>query len=172
MAHLIIGTALAGWVSMNAKLIAKGEAPHGLVSADAKSTRAIWMAALAQGGGLGIYGDFLFGEQNRQGGDFDVGQLGGPIISDAEDVAKITRQAIAGGDVNENTGKSPIPGELVRMAGYNIPLINLWFSRLAIDYAVLWRLQEAVSPGYLQRYEDRVKSQQGQEASSSRPPRR
>ena len=49
----------------------------------------------------------------------------------------------------------------MRLGAHNIPLVNLWYTRLALDYLVLWRLQEAVSPGYLARYESRVRNQEG-----------
>lgn len=160
LAHFILGTALAGYVSSQAKTISRGEVPKPLIGGSIGDTLKIWGQALAQGGGLGLYGDFLFGELNRNGSDFDWGQLGGPIIGDSETVAKIVRQAISGGAVNESTGRSQIPGELVKLGSSNIPLVNLWYTRLALDYLVLWRLQEAVSPGYLQRYEDRVRNQE------------
>lgn len=161
LAHLIIGSALAGYVSMNAKQLAGGQVPRGPIGKDLAETVKIWSASLAQGGGLGIYGDFLFGEQNRNGGDFSWSQLGGPLLSDSEQIAKVVQQSLAGGEVNERTGKSPLPGELVRLGSRNIPLVNLWYTRLALDYLVLWRLQEAVSPGYLQRYQSRVENQEG-----------
>jgi hypothetical protein len=160
LGHLLLGTALAGYVSMNAKRIARGEVPKGPLGDDLGGTLGTWGAALTQGGGLGLYGDFLLGELNRSGHDFDWGELGGPLLSDSETAAKVVRQAISGGAVNESTGRSQIPGELVKLGAQNIPLVNLWYTRLAIDYLVLWRLQEAVSPGYLQRYESRVQNQE------------
>lgn len=161
MAHFIVASALAGWFSMNAKLISRGEAPRSFVGADAAETAKIWGAAMAQGGGLGIYGDYLFGEQNRNGLEFTLSSVGGPAIGDMEQILQVIRQATHGGAISPTTGKSQIPGELVRIGSHNIPLINLWYTRLALDYFVLWRMQEAVSPGYLRRYEDRVKNQQG-----------
>lgn len=161
LAHMMLGSALAGYVSMNAKLIARGEAPRGPVGDDAGATAKIWGASLMQGGGLGLYGDFLFGELDRNGGDFDWGSLGGPLLSDSEQVAKVVRQAVTGGAISPRTGRSQIPGELVKLASQNTPLVNLWYSRLALDYMVFWRLQEAASPGYLQRYEERVRNQEG-----------
>lgn len=161
MAHFIIGSALAGYVSMNAKAISRGEQPKGIVGADLAGTAKIWGASLAQGGGLGLYGDFLFGELNRNGSDFDWGSIGGPILSDSEALAKIVRQSISGGAVSSRTGRSQIPGELVKLASQNIPLVNLFYTRLALDYLVLWRLQEAASPGYLQRFEERVRDKEG-----------
>jgi hypothetical protein len=158
LAHLILGTTLAGYVSMNAKALSRGELPRGPLGEDGYSWWKVWAASMAQGGGLGVYGDFLFGDINRNGRDFDWGQLGGPALGDSEAVAKIVQQAIAGGDVSETTGRSPIPAEALRIGAQNIPLVNLWYTRLAIDYLVLWRMQEAISPGYLQRYEANVRN--------------
>ena len=163
MAHFIVATTLTGWLAMNAKAIARGEQPKSLVGADAAETGKIWTAALVQGGGLGIYGDFLFGEQNRNGQGFAVSSLAGPALGDIEQVAQAVLSAVHGGDVNPSTGASRLPGELTRLASRNIPLINTWYTRLALDYLILWRMQEAVSPGYLERYENRVRTQEGGE---------
>jgi hypothetical protein len=163
LAHLIISTSLAGYLTMAAKALSRGETPRspqdlidtqgiGLPEAGGK----LWLAALAQGGGLGMYGDFLFGQMDRNGADFDLTSLGGPLLSQGEQVAKIVRQAISGGEVNGMDGRSQIPGELAKMAASNVPIINTWYTRTALDYLLFWRLQEAASPGYLQRYQDRM----------------
>ncbi len=161
LGHLFLATVLAGWMSMNAKRIAGGRAPLGLYGADAKQTMAIWTASLVQGGGLGIYGDFLFGESNRMGVKFGVGALAGPAVGDFEQVAEMVIKAVHGGDVSESTGKSQLPGEAVRFAGHSIPLVNLWYTRVAFDYLVLWRMQELASPGYLNRIEERERKEGG-----------
>ncbi len=161
MAHFIVASALAGYLSMNAKLIVAGKTPRSIVGADATETAKIWAASMAQGGGLGIYGDYLFGDQNRNGLEFTLSSLGGPAIGDMEQVAQIVRQAVHGGAISPTTGKSQIPGEVVRLGSHNIPLVNLWYTRAALDYLILWRLQEAVSPGYLQRYEQRTQQEGG-----------
>ena len=166
-AHLILGLTLAGWLSLNAKRIVAGKTPLGLTGGEQDAegkgwtTPKIWTAALLQGGGLGLYGDFLAGDANRAGKTFSWASMGGPAVSDSEQIAQIVQSAIAGGDVNPTTGRSPIPAELLRLAGSNIPVVNLWYTRLAIDYLILWRLQEAASPGYLQRYESRERDQGG-----------
>src|SRR6185312_8022354 len=46
------------------------------------------LAALAQGGGLGIYGDFLFGETSRMGAGL-VSTTMGPVASDFDRLIKI-----------------------------------------------------------------------------------
>ena len=160
LAHLIVATTLAGYLSMNAKRMVAGEAPRPIVGDSPADTAHVWMASLAQGGGLGIYGDYLFGEANRDGLDFTLSSLGGPAVSDAEKVAQIVTQATHGGGINEATGKSVIPAEAVRLGSRNIPLINLWYTRLALDYLILWHLQEAVSPGYLARREQNIQREE------------
>ena len=163
LVHLILSTTLAGYASLAAKALSRGETPRtpqDLVESQGIGTPEaagkLWLAAMAQGGGLGMYGDFLFGEMDRNGADFDALSLGGPLLSQGEQVGKIFRQAISGGEVNGMEGKSQIPGELAKMAASNVPIINTWYTRTALDYLLFWRLQEAASPGYLQRYQSRM----------------
>ena len=160
LAQLILGGTLAGYLSMNAKMMSAGQMPRGITGANDDETRKIWTAALVQGGGLGMWGDFLFGDQNRNGADFSFTQLGGPATADAEQLVKVVQQSLHGGEFNEKTGRSPIAGELTRLAARNIPVVNTWWTRLALDYLVLWRIDEAVSPGYLAHYQKRVETQE------------
>ena len=44
----------------------------------------------------------------------------------------------------------------------NAPVLNLFYTRAAVDHFVLHRLQEAVNPGYLRRYEEKVKKENAQ----------
>ena len=148
LAHFIVGTTLAGFMSLQAKLLVSGRDPRDPM--DPKT----WTAALVQGGGLGIYGDFLFGEENRQGAAASLSSFGGPTLSDAEQVASLVRHAVHGDD-------PAWLGEATRFGTTHLPLVNLWYTRLALDYMIMWRLQEATSPGYLQRYEERVREKQG-----------
>jgi hypothetical protein len=46
------------------------------------------LAAFSQGGGLGIYGDFLFGEANRMGNGL-VSTVGGPVARDLDRLLQI-----------------------------------------------------------------------------------
>ena len=144
------------------KQLVAGQVPHNPLSGNVKDDpEDLGERARAVSGGLGIYGDFLFGMQNRAGQAFDVGAFGGPMISDAEQLAQVAFQAMHGGAVSETTGRSQIPGELIRVGGHLVPFANLFYARLAFDYLVLWRLQEAASPGFLQRYENRVRTKEG-----------
>lgn len=154
MAQLILGTTLGGYVSLQAKQIVKGREPRRFTDDEGHLDGGLFVAAMLQGGGLGIYGDFLFGEANRNGLGFSVGSMAGPAVSELEAAAQIVRSAISG-DTED------LPADMVRLGVRNAPFVNLWYTRLALDYTVLWRLQEALSPGYLERYQRRVEDQEG-----------
>ncbi len=70
---LLISTTLFGALALQLKQIAAGREPRPMD--DAK----LWGAALLQGGGLGIYGDFLFADINHYGGGL-AATFAGPVI--------------------------------------------------------------------------------------------
>src|SRR3546814_9952408 len=73
IAQLMVWTTLFGYGAMSAKDLLKGREPR---PADEPMT---WVAAMLQGGALGLYGDFLFGEANRFGGGVISSSLG-PVV--------------------------------------------------------------------------------------------
>lgn len=157
MAHLIVASTLLGYASLQAKQIVAGRTPRGMTDEDGEFQGGkLFLASMLQGGGLGIYGDFLFGEANRNGLGFSIGSLAGPTVGELERLATIIRK-VASGDPDQI---EDIPADLVRAAKANIPLINLFYTRTALDYLVWYRLQEAASPGSVERYEKRVEKEQ------------
>lgn len=146
VAHLIAATTALGYLSMTLKELAKGRNPR--EPDDAASYAKTVAASFVQGGGMGIYGDFLFGENNRFGGGF-IGTLAGPTAGSVEEVAKFL--------ANRVRGEGHAAAEAIRMAANHTPLVNLFYTRAALDYLVLHRLQEWANPGYLSRMEQRVK---------------
>jgi hypothetical protein len=108
---------------------------------------------MVQGGGLGIYGDFLFGEASRMGGGF-LETLGGPAVGKAAEVKRLYDRAVAGDDV---------AAEALRFGINNVPGNNLFYTRMAADYFFLYELQESMNPGYLRRMERRAEQERGQQ---------
>lgn len=157
IAHLIAATTLLGYVSMTAKELAKGRNPR---QPEKPGDYAKLVAAsMVQGGGLGIYGDFLFGEANRMGGGF-VGSLAGPAAGTLEDVHRLIT-AIRDGSDSKSRGQIAA-SEGIQTLKNNAPFLNLFYTRAALDYFILHRLQEAANPGYLRRYEAKVKKDNAQ----------
>jgi hypothetical protein len=147
VALLMLGSLGFGYMAMTLKDLLKGKTPRPL---DNPKT---WTAAMAQGGGMGIYGDFLFGEASRLGGGF-LETLGGPTVGKAADLKRLFDAAKFSEDVG---------AQGLRFVVSNTPGNNLFYSRMALDYLFLYELQEAMNPGYLRRMERRAEEERGQE---------
>lgn len=158
LAHLILASTVLGYGSLQAKQIVKGREFRPLVDEDGEFQGGeLFMASLLQGGGLGIYGDFLFGEANRNGLGFTIGSLGGPAVSELERLATIIRKT-ASGDPDQ---LEDVPADVINGVKANTPFLNLFYVRAALDYLVFYRMQEAISPGSVERYEKRVEKETG-----------
>ena len=151
VAHMIVTTTALGYLAMTLKDLAKGRNPR--QPDDAAGYAKLLAAAMVQGGGLGIYGDFLFGENNRFGGGF-VSSLAGPTAGSVDEVAKFL--------ANRVRGEGNAAAEAIRMGVNHTPLINLFYTRAALDHLVIHRMQEWANPGYLRRMEQRVKRENDQ----------
>jgi len=144
----LIGTlTLFGYGAMATKDLLRGREPRDPLDKDTV------MAAMLQGGGLGIYGDFLFGQTNKYGGS-PLETAAGPMAGAASDTIALWQQWKAG---------DPAAADALRVVVSNTPYLNLFYTRAALDYAVLYRIQEALSPGYLRRMEQRMKRENQQE---------
>jgi hypothetical protein len=54
-----------------------------------------------------------------------------------------------------------LPGNALRFAKQNLPILNLWYLQSAMDH-ILWnQVQEAASPGYLERMQARAEATKG-----------
>ncbi len=138
-ASLLIVTTLYGALAMQLKEITKGRDPRPMTGEHAWK---FWGGAMLQGGGLGIYGDFLASETNRMGGGL-ARTVGGPTLDVAASLLSLSSgnvaQAIRG--EKTNTGR-----ELVRFLGQNTPGGSLWYLRAAYERVVLDRLHRAADP--------------------------
>lgn len=153
MAQLMVTLTGLGYLSMAAKDIAKGREPRDPARIDTMQ------AAMLQGGGFGIYADFLLARTNRFGGGF-LDTAMGPLFGDvsaAGDLFNKTRDYLTG-----QSDDAP-DVEAFNFVKGNTPFINLFYTRAALDYLILYHIQEALNPGSLRRMEQRLKREQGQE---------
>lgn len=144
--HMMVATTIFGYMAGVLKDLTKGRTPR-----DA-SDPSTWGAAFLQGGGAGIYGDFLLGKANRFGNSA-LETVAGPTLSSAAELVNIWNGARAGDDKK---------AAALRWAVGNTPFINLFYTRAAMDYLFLHQVQEAMNPGYLRRFEARVQRENGQ----------
>lgn len=145
MIQLIALTTLGGYISGMVKDALKGREPKDLRPKNIQD-------AMMRGGGLGIYGDFLFNEYDRSYRSFTA-NAAGPVISQLDNVADMFNKLKRGENVSKEAGK---------LITDNTPFINLFYIRPVLDYLILWNLQEMSDPGSLRRGERRVRQQTGQ----------
>ena len=149
LVNAVVGTTVMGYFVMQLKEVMKGREmrPH---------SPETFLAAAMQGGGLGIYGDFLFAEANRYGGG-TLQTLAGPFVSElAEfgDLLKSSRDILL-------TGEGDARAEAVRFIKRNTPFANVFYTKQVMDYLIWYQLQETINPGYLRRMERRVERENG-----------
>lgn len=146
MAQLIAMTTIGGYMAGAIKDSLKGRTPK-----DPTDPRVI-QDALLRGGGLGIYGDFLFSEYDRSYRSA-LSTAAGPVVGQLDPIADMFTKLKQGDNVADEAGK---------LALGNTPFINLFYIRPVLDYLILWNLQEMANPGSLYRSERRVEQQNGQ----------
>ena len=146
LAHYIAATTVMGYLAMATKDLLKGRTPRDPASP------ATWAASFVQGGGAGIFGDFMFGNYNRYGGGF-LETFAGPTASTVADFARIFAKL--------RDGEDAIPAGQ-RFVMSNLPFGNLFYLRAGLDYLVLHQLSEMASPGYLRRMERRIEKDNNQ----------
>lgn len=158
LAHLILASTALGYLSLQAKQLAKGRELRPMTNEDGEFQGGeLFLASLLQGGGLGLYGDFLFGEASRNGLPATLSAFAGPAVGEAEKLRGILADLISG----DPERIEDVPAAGFRFAKDNTPFLNLFYARTALDYLILYRIQEAISPGSVERYERRVEEQTG-----------
>jgi hypothetical protein len=160
---LIAGTTALGMLSLQVKRLLKGQ---GLAETDptTEEGRKTWLAAVFQGGGVGILGDLAgsaFG-QNRFG-QSPLSSLAGPGVGAAGDVLNLTfgnaGQILRGEDTNTAS-------EAVKLAGRYAPLVNLPYLGIATQRLVIDQLRLMADPSGTRRSFMSTEQRQRQEFGS------
>jgi hypothetical protein len=138
-----------GYISMTLKDLARGKTPR-----DPSRKETVY-AALLQSGGAGILGDFLFNKVNRFGGGLK-GTLAGPLVGEAGRAVTAVQSMLRG--EFQDGGE-----DALRIVMDNAPFVNLWYTREAANWGILYHLREMISPGTLSRTERKLKEEYGQE---------
>ena len=148
LAQMMVGATMMGYLSVQLKEIIKGKEPLDVFSDETALNTELLTKAMLQGGGMGIYGDFLFGEYNKYGQTLSQSLLG-PTFGSIDDIARIYNNVLSG-DVDAITKNA------TRFAISNTPGYNLFYTKTALDYLFIYGLMEHSNPGYLRRMEKRM----------------
>jgi hypothetical protein len=148
LTHFMVGAA-----AMQAKNLFYGKDPQ------AMDTPKFWVQALAQGGGLGVYGDMLNSAFTKTGRS-PIAEAGGPIAGIAEDAFKLSssqaRKLYEGKDTNFLT-------ELTRVGRRYTP--GTFYTKQAVDRLLWDNLQQLTDPDYrgsFRRMEETLRKDTGQ----------
>lgn len=161
-AAMLTSLQLFGAVALQLKDLRDGKDPRDM------TTGKFWLAAAAQGGGLGIFGDILYtgmGGDNR-GGQANWTSMLGPVFGTVMDGFSIARKGAGWAIADENKADDKLDdlgAESLRFVKGNTPFINLWYLRGATDHMVFHDLQEQLSPGYLRRMRKRAQKDWNQQ---------
>lgn len=146
-AEYILALTAMGYLAMSAKDLIRGKSPADPLDVDT------FFRAMTQGGGAGLYGDFIFGEFNRFGRS-PLETAAGPVAGTMADLLKLGSKALR--------GEAPKGAEVLRFALQNTPFLNLFYLRGPLDYALLWNVQESLSPGSFARHRREAEKRYGQ----------
>ena len=147
LASLLMLSTFWGYIAMSAKDMLKGRSPR-----DPNKLSTLGQA-FAQGGGAGIYGDFLINELQNEYGNGIFETALGPTASDIDKIINI------GQSLNDpkKAGK-----KFLQLAEGNVPFLNLYYTKTAYDYLVGYQVKEYLDPGYFRRMRDKHEEQRGQ----------
>lgn len=154
-ANLIIGGTIMGALAVQMKEVAKGRDPRPM------DNPAFWGAALLQGGGIGIFGDFLNSSTNRFGGGL-ASTLAGPPVALLGDATQLTV-----GNVNDvlHGRDAHVGRDAVNFARRYTPGSSLWYAGLAFQRVLFDQLQLAVDPDartQMRKLEQKYRREQSQ----------
>lgn len=142
---IMLTTTAFGYLSMTTKELLAGKNPRNPFQ-DGEQFRKVMIASALQGGGLGIFGDFLFGASSRVGSSF-LGTLAGPTLSNMEALYNLYTRIRDGDDINASAYK---------FLWSNMPGNNLYWLKGAYEYFVGNHICELLNPGFMKRYRNRI----------------
>ena len=143
---LMLGT-IFGYIVLSVKDMLSGRSPR-----DPKKL-AVVMQSFVQGGGGGIYGDFLMSEIQNQYGNGVFETALGPTASDIKKFIDVVK------NMNEpkKAGK-----KFLQLAEGHTPFINLYYTKAAYDYLIGYQIKEYLDPGFFDRMKKRNEENRGQ----------
>ena len=140
-----VASIATGYVALMARDLSSGKELRSLAKPET------YFAAAMQGGGLGILGDFFLAKNSRTGDDF-ITNLAGPTLGLAGQFVNMGTMAVRG-------EMQDVGDEMIRVGMSNIPYINLFYTRAALDYMALFHVREFLSPGTLARTERKLEKE-------------
>jgi len=155
MGFYLAQSSLFGYGAMTMKDLAKGNKPR-----DPRDPRT-FMAAMLQGGGIGIYGDFIFGDMKNRFGGGVFSTLLGPTygtLNQMGDIVGRTKENVFSG------GKHNVMSSIINLVQQNTPFANIPYIKLTVDFLFMEALKENFNPGQYTRKQVSKMKRTGQQS--------
>jgi hypothetical protein len=147
LTNILVMNTIFGYISMTTKDMLRGRSPR-----DTTKLSTL-VESMAQGGGLGIYGDFLVGQVQNTYGSNIFETILGPTASDTKKILDI---------VFNPKDPAHATKKFLELAEGNAPIINLWYTRAAYDYLIGYQIKEFLDPGFFERMRAKHEEKRGQ----------
>jgi hypothetical protein len=158
IAYLVFATTLAGAMTIQTRAMLAGQDPRAMF--DEKNWWKFWGAAFVQGGGAGIYGDFLSSANQTRYGTGVLEVMAGPTIGPLLEMGVTGPLAAARAEIEGRDHKLAAV-EMRNLKGF-VPGGNIWYAKAALDHLIFMQAMEAASPGYLNSIRARTQKEYGQ----------
>lgn len=146
VARLLVTGTIMGALATQLRDVAAGKNPANIAEPR------FWGESFLRGGGLGFYGDFLYDELTSHDTSL-IPALMGPLATQTEELWNVTGAAAFKHARGETTDEG---AKLLRFAKENVPFLNMWYTQAAFDHLIWNEMQEAASPGYLERMQQKA----------------
>lgn len=142
--HFFAASTVLGYVNMTARAVSKGREPRDVREHPVEIT----LAAIMRGGALGLLGDFFLGMADRFAHQLT------PNLNDSARRVLSTVDVLTG---RLARGEFRDGGETaVRGVVDDLPFVNLWYTRLAMEYLVNYHVREWLNPDALRHGEKKM----------------
>lgn len=154
---MLIGTTVMGGMAILAKDVLYGKTPRDI------GDKGFWAAAMMQGGGLGIFGDYLLSDTSRFNQNFQT-TLMGPVAGFVNDGFRV----FAGNfdRALEEGEETKFMADFSQFASRYVPAVKLWYTRLLLERALLDQAQRMADPLYdtrMRRLESKMLREKNQQ---------
>ena len=146
-AGMLVSLTIAGAVAIQLREIIKGNDPRKM------DDPRFWGAAMMQGGGLGIFGDFLYAAQARNGMNAQAAAFGpvGQFVGDSYNLTignalEAGTSLARGDDLGEAVAGADMGRDAANYVGRYTPLATLWWMRTAFSRGVTDNLHRLLDP--------------------------
>ena len=149
LAMIAIGTTMIGAVSITLKDLTRGQKVE---DPEKFFTPKLLLHSFMQGGGMGLFGDFLLRDASRFGRG-PVTEALGPMVGLMDDVFRATKgnfdKSLSGEDPN-------FLRDTFRITKRNIPVVgSLWYTRLALERLILDNIERLIDPRFDSKMRER-----------------